>query len=281
MIQDKNFNLFLLDGTAQGKISCKTENWAGVAFKIPKTQIENCAEIKELNHAGIYFLFSESTVYIGAGKLKSDADFWNDAIFFTYQKKSFEMMDLKFLKDKFTKKIAAANRYELKSGNEIFPENIGVEKKSSLELFASYIENILYIFGYKVFEPLEEISAAPQFDTPTAPSTADNPIFYLVRNVKGLPVFGKCQKIFTKFVVLKGSKLAPEVSKKGIAQIVKDERKKAKISEDFILLEEVFLDSASAAGSFVTGTSTQGTTAWQTENGMTIAEFLESQPAEE
>lgn len=45
MIQDKNFKLYLIDGTAQGKIRCTTDNWAGVALKIPKTQIENCVEI--------------------------------------------------------------------------------------------------------------------------------------------------------------------------------------------------------------------------------------------
>lgn len=82
MIHDKNFKLFLIDGTAQSKISCKTDNWAGVAFKIPKTQIENCADISELNYNGIYFLFGESAVYIGTGKFKSVEDFWDDAVFF-------------------------------------------------------------------------------------------------------------------------------------------------------------------------------------------------------
>ena len=276
MIQDKNFNLYLIDGTAQGKISCKTENWAGVAFKIPKTQIENCAEISELQHAGIYFLFSESAVSIGAGKLKSDADFWDDAIFFTYQKKSFEMTDLKFLKYKFSKKISAANRYELKSDYEIFSESIAIEKKSTLELFASYVETILYIFGYKIFEPPKEIA-------PVENSADTENLFYLERNLQDaqMTVKATCKRISENiYVVLAGSQISP-VTAKYISDNIKKERKKAKISDENILLKDVSFKTPSGAAEFVTGLSANGWQTWKTKDGITLCDFLNRQAAEE
>ena len=267
MIQDKNFKLFLIDGTAQGKIRCTTDNWAGVALKIPKTQMENCAEILELNHAGIYFLFSESEVYIGAGKFKSVGNFWDDAIFFTNFQNSLDSSSLNFLKNKFSQKITAANRYKVKND----AENIIEETASPLDFFASYVETILYIFGYKIFEPPKEISAAPQIE--------HAPIFYIERIVKGKKIIAMCQKFSNKFVVLKGSQLAPKLSK-DMGDNIKSARKDADI-ENNILQEDFFLDSASAAAKFVTGVSTNGRKEWKTKAGTTLGNFLDSQPAEE
>lgn len=289
MIQDKNFKLYLIDGTAQGKIRCTTDNWAGVALKIPKTQIENCANISELNHAGIYFLFGESAVYIGAGKFKSVGDFWDDAIFFTYKENSFEMTGLKFLKDKFTKKIAAANRYEIKSDNEIFSENISEEKKSTLELFAGYVETILYFLGYKIFEPPKEISAAPPLQLipeslpapqPPQPEADDATIFYLSKKIQSLESDIKAQLrvIPTRYTLLAGSQISP-VESELLPEIIKLARINAKISSENILQENITFKKPSSAAEFVTGLSTDGYESWKTKQGKTLNKFLNRKPS--
>ena len=268
MTQDKNFKLYLIDGTARGKIRCTTDNWAGVALKIPKTQIENCADI---NANGIYFLFGESAVYIGAGKLKSVGDFWEDAIFFTYKENSFDSSSLKFLKDKFTKKIAAANRYEIKSDNEIFSENISEEKASTLEFFASYVETILYIFGYKVFEPPKENNA-----------NATN-LFYLEKTLRNSNIIIKatCKKTAEGYVVLAGSKISPTFNS-DLANIIRNARNIAEINAENILQNDIFFPHPTPASTFAIGKHiNSGWELWKTKNGLTLKEFLKRQAAEE
>jgi hypothetical protein len=74
----KSINLFLMDGSASGRVKCTLANWTGVAYKIPRTEIENCTEMKYLKQSGVYFLFGKpeetknEVVYIGqAGSRKN------------------------------------------------------------------------------------------------------------------------------------------------------------------------------------------------------------------
>jgi hypothetical protein len=38
----KSINLFLMDGTPNGRIKCTLANWTGVAYKIPRTELDKC-----------------------------------------------------------------------------------------------------------------------------------------------------------------------------------------------------------------------------------------------
>lgn len=42
----KNINLYLMDGNANGRMKCTIANWTGVAFKIPRTELEKCRGVK-------------------------------------------------------------------------------------------------------------------------------------------------------------------------------------------------------------------------------------------
>lgn len=48
MLRGKNINLFLMDGDASGRIKCTLANWTGVAYKIPRTEIEKCKIIDSI-----------------------------------------------------------------------------------------------------------------------------------------------------------------------------------------------------------------------------------------
>lgn len=66
----KSINLFLMDGMPNGRIKCTLANWTGVAYKIPRTELDKCKERSDLKQSGVYFLFGkedtgESNVYIG------------------------------------------------------------------------------------------------------------------------------------------------------------------------------------------------------------------------
>ena len=60
MANGKNFNLFLMDGEATGRIKCTLANWTGIAYKIPRTYLEKSKEIQYLNNSGIYSLLSRN-----------------------------------------------------------------------------------------------------------------------------------------------------------------------------------------------------------------------------
>ena len=98
----KNINLFLMDGSVNGRIKCTLANWTGLCFKIPRTSLDLCKDRKELKQTGVYFLFGrddqtdKSVVYVGqAGVRKNgegilnrlcernknlDKDYWTEAI---------------------------------------------------------------------------------------------------------------------------------------------------------------------------------------------------------
>ena len=67
----KNIQLFLMDGDASGRIKCTLANWTGVAFRIPRTELDRCKDRDDLKQSGVYFLFGMSdetgkgVVYIG------------------------------------------------------------------------------------------------------------------------------------------------------------------------------------------------------------------------
>ena len=69
----KSINLYLMDGDASGRIKCTLANWTGVAYKIPRTDLDKCKEREDLKQSGVYFLFGTSDdtgkniVYIGQG----------------------------------------------------------------------------------------------------------------------------------------------------------------------------------------------------------------------
>lgn len=56
----KSINLFLMDGTPNGRIKCTLANWTGVAYKIPRTELDKCKGREDLSQSGVYFLFGTS-----------------------------------------------------------------------------------------------------------------------------------------------------------------------------------------------------------------------------
>ena len=59
----KNINLFLIDGEASGRIKCTMANWVGIAYKIPRTELERCQERDDLKHI-FYLVYLKKQVKI-------------------------------------------------------------------------------------------------------------------------------------------------------------------------------------------------------------------------
>ena len=288
----KNIQLFLMDGEASGRIKCTLANWTGVAFKIPRTELDKCKDRDDLKQSGVYFLFGTSdetgkgVVYIGqAGARKNgegilnrlmehkrnpEKDYWTEAIVFTTSNNSFGATEISYLENRFCNIALDAKRYEVKNGNDPTPGHITEEKESEMEEFIDYAKVIMGTLGHKLFEPINRPPAKLQ-QVSSADEDADDTVsLHLERTIKKI---GKVEadglQTAEGFVVLQGSHISP-VDDNTIPAVIKERRKKAHVDENGILQEDLLFTSPSYAAMFVIGKSANGLTSWKTDHGKTL-----------
>ena len=295
----KNIQLFLMDGDASGRIKCTLANWTGVAFRIPRTDLDKCKDREDLKQSGVYFLFGTSdetgkgVVYIGqAGARKNgegilnrlqehkrnpDKDYWTEAVVFTTSNNSLGATEISYLENRFCNLALAAKRYDVKNGNDPTPGNITEEKESEMEEFIDYSKVIMGTLGHRLFEPLVKLAPAAEA---APPSTGDNLKLHLERTIKAVgKVEADGSQTAEGFVVFKGSHISP-VDDDTIPAVIKDRRKAVKVDENNILLEDELFTSPSYAAMFVIGKSEIGLTRWKTENGKSLKALEAEQETE-
>lgn len=297
----KNIQLFLMDGEASGRIKCTLANWTGVAFKIPRTELDRCKDREDLKQSGVYFLFGTSdetgkgVVYIGqAGARKNgegilnrlqehkrnpEKDYWTEAIVFTTSNNSFGATEISYLENRFCNMAIEAKRYEVKNGNDPTPGNITEERESEMEEFIDYAKVIMGTLGHRLFEPVSKPISKSQ-DAQNGTSEQDAVALHLERTIKTV---GKVEanglQTTEGFVVLQGSRLSP-VDDDTIPTVIKERRKNAKVDDNHILQEDLLFTSPSYAAMFVIGKSANGLTSWKTNDGKSLKSLEADQSAE-
>lgn len=285
-IRGKSINLFLMDGEPTGRIKCTLANWTGLAYRIPRTALDLCKERDDLKQSGIYFLFGTSdqtgntVVYVGqAGARKNgegllyrlqehkrnpDKDYWTEAIVFTTSNNSFGPTEISYLENRFCGLALAANRYEVKNGNDPTHGNITEEKESELEEFVDYARIVMGTLGHKVFEPL--VAIPPSIAPENHPKVEEPLLYFENTNAKATG-----RRTSEGFVVLKGSILSQKIAKSCPEIAIKARTKYSdRINKDNALTDDVLLSSPSAAAAFVGGSSLSGNELWKTENGIPL-----------
>ena len=286
----KSINLFLMDGDAGGRIKCTLANWTGVAYKIPRTELDKCKERDDLKQSGVYFLFGtsdvtgKSVVYIGqAGARKNgegilnrlqehkrnpEKDYWTEAIVFTTSNNSFGPTEISYLENRFCNLAIEANRYEVKNGNDPTPGNITEEKESEMEEFIDYAKVIMGTLGHKLFEPISKPIVLAENDAATVPEKySELRLERVIKNVGKVEAVGA--QTSEGFVVFKGSHIAL-ADDDTIPAVIKERRKNALLDEQGVLLEDMLFTSPSYAAMFVIGKSANGLTSWKTADGKTL-----------
>jgi hypothetical protein len=291
----KSINLYLMDGVASGRIKCTLANWTGVAYKLPRTELDKCKGRDDLSQTGVYFLFGtsdltgENVVYIGqAGVRKNgegilyrlqehkrnpDKEYWTEAVVFTTSNNSFGPTEISYLENRFTNLALAAKRYIVKNGNDPSPGNITEEKESELEEFIDYSKIVMGTLGHRVFESLTEIKQPIGINC-NMEMESDGFLLHLKRKSRksGKTIEAECKQTTEGFVVLKGSRIELNDSD-SIPPGIKESRQKAKINGDGILQEDVLFKSPSYAAAFVIGGHANGLTEWKTADGKTLKEL--------
>lgn len=285
----KSINLFLMDGTARGRIKCTLANWTGVAYKIPRTELDKCKERDDLKQSGVYFLFGtseqtgENVVYIGqAGVRKNgegvlfrlqehkrnpDKDYWTEAVVFTTSNNSFGPTEISYLENRFCNLSTNAKRYIVKNGNDPTSGHITEEKESELEEFIDYAKIVMGTLGHRVFEPLLQSDTIP-FTSESA-DLQEEQVFFIKRSGTD----AKSKLTNEGMVVLTGS-----IIRKGIVPSCPDytkaarEENKGNIDERSVLLKDILFKTPSGASSFVLGAPTNGNFEWKTKDGKPLKE---------
>ena len=284
----KNINIFLMDGTANGRIKCTLANWTGIAYKIPRVDLDLCKERNDLKQSGIYFLFGvsddtqESVIYVGqAGARKNgegilfrlqehrknpDKDYWSEAIVFTTSNNSFGPTEISYLENRFCTMATDAHRYIVKNGNEPTQGNVTEEKESELEEFIEYAKIIMGVLGHKVFEPL----ITPQLSFEGKETLASSTIFY----IKKRGADARAMQTADGFIVLSGSIIskdpAPSCPDSALNARTKYEKE---IDQNMMLLKDVQFKTPSGAACFVLLRPSNGNIEWKTSQGLTFGKF--------
>ena len=294
----KNIQLFLMDGDAAGRIKCTLANWTGVAFKIPRTELDKCKDREDLKQSGVYFLFGTSdetgkgVVYIGqAGARKNgegilnrlqehkrnpEKDYWTEAIVFTTSNNSLGPTEISYLENRFCNMALKAKRYEVKNGNDPTPGNITEEKESEMEEFIDYAKVIMGTLGHKLFEPINKpiVSSSQTTADETDSETIELHLERTIKNVGKVEANGA--QTSEGFVVLQGSRISP-IDDDTVPAVIKERRQKALLDENHVLQEDLLFTSPSYAAMFVIGKSANGLTSWKTADGRTL-KSLEADP---
>lgn len=286
-MRGKSINLYLMDGDAAGRIKCTLANWTGVAYKIPRTELDKCKERDDLKQSGVYFLFGvtddtgKGVVYIGqAGARKNgegilnrllehkrnpEKDYWTEAVVFTTSNNSFGPTEISYLENRFCNLAILANRYDVKNSNDPTPGNITEEKECEMEEFIDNAKVIMGTLGHKLFEPVNK-------ETPETNSTEQDDAVKLFLKItkKGVgTVTAEGYQSPEGFVVLKGSHISPE-DDDTIFPAIRTRRKEVKVDTEWVLQEDVLCRSPSFAAMLVIGKHANGLTSWKTKDGRTL-----------
>ena len=290
MANGKNFNLFLMDGEASGRIKCTLGNWIGIAYKIPRIDLENNKEIKYLNNSGVYFLLSrnkndEQQVYIGQADVRNDGtgvlsriidhsikdkeeEYFSEAVILTTQNNSFGKTEISYLENRFTSLAKETSRYYVINKNTPNRSNVTEEKELELEDFIDYSKIILGILGYKIFVPLIKRKSD---------SKDQEELMLYIFNKK--QVIAQCKRTREGFVVLKGSTIRMK-NNKSLSDTTKAMQKKFVENGDIvngILKIDILRNSPSAAAEFVLSRSVNGKDLWKTKEGLSLNDLEEKE----
>lgn len=277
----KYIDLYLMDGTANGRCQATLSNWNCDSYKILRGDLKNCDDLPDLRAPGVYFLFGlddesrQQFVYVGEGDdvlkrilqphtFEKDGSYWTEAVILVTPDESLDKARIKYLENRFHKIVVETNRYIVKNANTPPQPPLQKKVKDMLEEFIMNTKLVMPALGHRVFEP--QPSAAQD-------SADEDELLYFSRNHgKGGKATGKVAD--DGFWVLKGSYILPDVADYVPTGVLKArERFSDQIDAQGILQTDVCFGSPSYAASFVCGKNSNGLIEWKNKAGVTLKEL--------
>ena len=273
MATSKKLEIIYHNGQPDGIRSIRRHLSTMTTYVIPRPLLAEAKKITGINRPGIYYLINENDenkiaqIYIGQtrnGVVRLDdhnrsKDFWNKAIMFLADSKTFSLDMISGLEEYAIIKAHESNRYKVE--NSVKPKyEIDEYDLPSIEEVYEEIQFIMATQGYKL-------------DNARA-SLNESSVFHTTRN--GINAYGVYDG--DKFQVLDGSQI--DIAKKIPFNKLQTQRDEALKNGDivfengiYILKKSMEFSSPSAASCFVLGGTTNGWLEWKDKAGKTLDEI--------
>jgi hypothetical protein len=273
MAISKKLEIIYHDGQPDGIRSVRRHLSTVTTYVIPRTMLSGAKSISGINRPGIYYLINEdennkiAQIYIGQtrnGISRLDdhnrsKDFWNKAIMFLSDNKTFSLDIISGLEEYAIVKARDSKRYMIE--NTINPKyEIDEYDLASIEEIYEEIKFIMATLGYKLENVADDLSSAS--------------ILHTTRN--GINAIG----VYTgdKFDVLEGS----EINMSRAVHLPKYNAQREELLANgsivlengkYILKATLTFNTPSGASDFVLGGSTNGWVEWKNTEGKTLDEL--------
>ena len=273
MATSKKLEIIYYNGQPDGVRSVRRHLSTITTYVIPRPLLSEAKKISGITRPGIYYLINENDenkiaqIYIGQtrnGVTRLDdhnrsKDFWNKAIMFLADNKTFSLDMISGLEEYAIIKAHEAKRYKVE--NSVKPKyEIDEYDLPSIEEVYDEIQFVMATLGYKMNDAQQTRNEAE--------------IFHTTRN--GITAYG----IYSgdKFQVLEDSEIniAKPVSLPKYNRQREELLQKGDITvngKKYILNVILEFNTPSGASDFVLGGSTNGWTEWKNKDGKTLDEI--------
>lgn len=273
MATSKKLEIIYHNGQPDGIRSIRRHLSTMTTYVIPRPLLVEAKKITGINRPGIYYLINENDenkiaqIYIGQtrnGVVRLDdhnrsKDFWNKAIMFLADSKTFSLDMISGLEEYAIIKAHESNRYKVE--NSVKPKyEIDEYDLPSIEEVYEEIQFIMATQGYKLDNARESLN--------------ESAVFHTTRN--GIKAYGVYDG--DKFQVLEGS----EVNLTKPANLEKYNKQRKELfekgdiiqqSDKYILKVTLEFNTPSGAGEFILGGSINGWAEWKDKDGKTLDEI--------
>ena len=273
MAISKKLETIYHNGQPDGIRSIRRQLSTMTTYVIPRPLLSEAKKLSGINRPGIYYLISENDdnkiaqIYIGQtrnGVTRLDdhnrsKDFWNKAIMFLADNKTFSLDMISGLEAYAIAKAHDSKRYKVE--NSVNPKyEIDEYDLPLIEEVYEEIQFIMAAQGYKMDNTKVTLNEANTLHT--------------TRN--GIVAFGVYDG--EKFEVLEGSEI--DMNRKGHSPTMEKQRQTALANGNIVCVDGKYkltvslsFSSPSAAGAFVLGGSINGWVEWKDKDGKTLDEL--------
>lgn len=305
MATAKAIQLYLADGNLNGILTIQEPaGWgAGILVSAMRENFDKLLQRPEVDNAGIYFLLSDTQVYIGQSQSSiktrltthdKKKDWWDRVIFLTKTDKSLRATDVQYMEVEFIKLASLAGTSDMNNKNGGNQNGyISEFDRAANDQFMQEALLLLEVIGITVFTSKEKKKRKPQKNVITKttgllpstielanesnhrqwqPQIAEYTFYYKTKNG------GNAQMKWispNEFVLLAGSKLGKTLSVNPAGERAKTLRKQYtdKI-DDLILVTDIIFNGPNPTSQIVIGGSANAWAVWKTEENESLDKII-------